>query len=56
MTSRYELVGQERYPCTFFDKRERQLRALDYVEVYKFVPKSADATGKLAQKAVATKR
>lgn len=52
MTSRYELVGRERYPCPVYDKRERELRALDYVEVYKFVPKSTSAAGNLAQKTI----
>lgn len=50
MTSRYDLIGRERYPCPVFDKRERELRALDYVEVYKFVPKSGRAAGNLALK------
>ncbi len=56
MTSRYELVGQERYPCPLFDKRERELRALDYVEVYKFVPKSVRTVGSLAQRTVAPRQ
>jgi hypothetical protein len=39
MQARYDLVGRERYPFMLFDKHDRQQRDLDYLEVYKFVPK-----------------
>lgn len=55
MASRYELVGQERYACTFYDKWDRRLRSLDYVEVYKFVPKLSNTSQELTQKTVAAK-
>jgi hypothetical protein len=38
-TARYRLVACDRYPFAFYDKRDRELKALDYVKVYKFIPK-----------------
>ncbi len=43
MTSRYQLIARDRYPFTFYDKRDRDLKFLEYLEVYKFIPKPADS-------------
>lgn len=39
MGQRYDLVAADRFPVTFFDKRDTSLKLLDYLVVYKFVPK-----------------
>jgi hypothetical protein len=39
MQSRYELVGRERFPFLLGERGNRPPRNLDYLEVYKFVPK-----------------
>ena len=36
--SRFELVGRETYEFPRYSKGERELRSVDYLEVYKFVP------------------
>ena len=36
----YRFVGKERYAFPRFDKRERRLLETDYIEIYKFVPRS----------------
>jgi len=41
MTARYDLAGKEIIPMPRYDKRERKLIAMNYVEVYKFVPKGS---------------
>lgn len=41
MTARYDLAGKEVIPMPRYDKRERNLIAMNYVEVYKFVPKES---------------
>jgi hypothetical protein len=40
MESKYQLVGRETYPFPFYNKRDTELKFTDYVEVYKFVPRS----------------
>ncbi|MBN2023688.1 MAG: glycosyltransferase family 39 protein [Pirellulales bacterium] len=40
MRERYTLVARERLPFACFDKRETKLRAMAYVELFKFVPKT----------------
>jgi hypothetical protein len=41
MTAQYDLAGKEVIPMPRYDKRERNLIAMNYVEVYKFVPKGS---------------
>jgi hypothetical protein len=40
MKSRYELVSSEKYPFTRYSKGESRLITVDYVEIYKFIPKT----------------
>ena len=39
MASRYKLVGVETYPFPRSDKREKRVVTVDYIDIYKFVPK-----------------
>jgi hypothetical protein len=39
MAARYDLVAVERYPFVLGDRTDEPARELDYLEVYKFVPK-----------------
>jgi hypothetical protein len=43
MESQYELLGKETYPFPFYDKRDRELKFTDYIDVYKFVPRAGGA-------------
>jgi hypothetical protein len=38
MNERYELAGKETIPMPRYDKRDRNLLFMNYVDVYKFVP------------------
>lgn len=40
MQTRYDLVGRESFPFPCYGKSEKDLRAVDYVDIYQFVPKS----------------
>jgi hypothetical protein len=42
----YRLVARDRYPVPFRDKSDRKVLAVDFIEVFKFVPK--DAAGGVA--------
>jgi hypothetical protein len=37
----YRLVARDRYPAPFYDKWDRRPVAVDFIEVFKFVPKGA---------------
>jgi len=39
MQERYTLVARDRYPFACYDKRETKIRAMAYIEMFKFVPK-----------------
>jgi hypothetical protein len=39
MQSDYRLVARDKYPVLITDKREREVREVDYVEVFKFIPR-----------------
>jgi hypothetical protein len=39
MQLRYQLVARDKYPFPIYDKRDRSSRGLDFIEVFKFVPK-----------------
>ena len=39
MAAKYKLVGTETYPFPRSDKREKRLVTVDYIDIYKFVPK-----------------
>ena len=41
MCRRYDLVGRETFPFVRLNKKDRDLICVDYLEVYKFVPKTA---------------
>ncbi len=41
MTAHYDLAGKETIPMPRYDKRERNLIVMNYVDVYKFVPRDA---------------
>lgn len=39
MQSRYKLLGRESYPFPRYDRRQKRLVTVDYIDIYKFVPK-----------------
>ncbi len=43
MQTRYDLVGRERYPFMLGERKDRPPQEIDYLEVYKFVPRQAPA-------------
>ena len=43
MQARYDLVGHDSYPFAAYDKSDRRKISDDYVEVFKFVPKTSTA-------------
>jgi len=46
MQTQYDLVGRERFPFVLGESGNRPPRNLDYLEIYKFVPKKAADLGR----------
>ncbi len=44
MQSRYKLLSRETYPVPRYDRRQKRLVTVDYLDIYKFVPKKATPT------------
>jgi hypothetical protein len=44
MQARYELVARDRYPFPIYDKWDRTVKTVDYIEVFKFIPRVTLAT------------
>ena len=45
MQDAYRLVTHDRYPAPFYDKSDRRPLAVDFIEVFKFVPKVSRLSG-----------
>jgi hypothetical protein len=45
----YRLVTRDKYPAPFYDKSDCRLQAVDFIEVFKFVPKGAARGGVTVQ-------
>ena len=43
MQTRYKLIAHDKYPFPVYDKWEKDLRTVDYIEVFKFVPASSSS-------------
>jgi hypothetical protein len=45
MQEQYQLVARDTYPLPRFDKRERRLLTIDYIDMFKFVPRRNASAG-----------
>jgi hypothetical protein len=56
MKSRYRLVAHDRYPFPIGDHRDIQTRTVDFIEVFRFVPKGAPAEEGMALRGAKARR
>ena len=56
MCRRYDLVGRETFPFVRLNKKDRDLICVDYLEVYKFVPKNGRRPGGTRRKAASARQ
>jgi len=45
MQSQYVLTARDQYPMPAYDKTERQTQTVDYLDVFKFVPREGMVHG-----------